>query len=414
MAEKNTDADRTLESASDAPLHGLLAEYDSPSALVAASKKVRDAGFEKWDTFTPFPIHGIDRAMGIKMTKLPWIVLGAAITGLTTAILMQWWMNAVDYKYIISGKPFWSIPASVPIYFELTVLFSAFAALGGMLALNNLPLPSHPLDLKERFAKVTDDKFFLLIQANDAKFDERETMGLLEDTHPTVLDVVHEDRTSSNKLPTALVYGLVILAVAAFVPYAFIAKARFAKSEKPKIHVVGDMDWQLKFQAQQPHPFFADGRQERPELPETVAVGQLRDDDHLYLGKENGTWARTFPSAIEPTTEAMARGQEKFGIYCAPCHGLSGDGDGPISARAQILAEGTWVPPTNVHQDYLRQMPVGELYNTVTHGVRNMAGYGQLIEPEDRWKIVMYLRALQRSRQTDVNDVPEADRASLK
>lgn len=414
MADKKKDSDQTEHAEGEAPLHGLLAEYDSTAALIAASKKVRDAGFEKWDTYTPFPVHGIDGAMGIKMTKLPWIVLGAALTGLTTAVLMQWWMNAVDYKYIISGKPFWSIPASVPIYFELTVLFSAFAALGGMLVLNNLPLPSHPLDLKERFAKVTDDKFFLMIQAADAKFDERETRALLEGTHPTVLDVVLEDRTSSSKLPTGLVYGLLIVATASLIPFAFIAKARFAKSEKTRVHVVGDMDWQLKFQAQQPHPFFADGRAERPEIPETVAVGHLREDDHLYRGKEQDTWARTFPTSIEPSADALGRGKEKFGVYCAPCHGFAGDGDGPISVRAQELAEGTWVPPTNMHQDYLRQMPVGQLFDTVTHGIRNMAGYGQLIEPEDRWKIVMYLRALQRSRQTSVDDVPEAERGSLK
>ncbi|MEZ4221229.1 MAG: quinol:electron acceptor oxidoreductase subunit ActD [Polyangiaceae bacterium] len=413
MAEKK-DAYRGSESEGELPLHGIIAEYDTPGDLIAASRKVRDAGYEKWDTYTPFPVHGIDPAMGIKMTKLPWIVLVGGLTGLITAITLQWWTNAVDYRFLVSGKPFWSIPANVPIFFELTVLFSAFAALGGMLVLNNLPEPAHPLDLKKRFARVTDDKFFLVIQAADSRFDEVETKKLLESTHPAVLDFVNEDRQSRAKLPTGLVYGLIIAATAAMVPFAFVAKARAAKSTSTRVHAMGDMDWQLKYQAQQPNTIFADGRAERADVPGTVAVGELREDAHLYEGKENGAWARTFPPTIEPSAENLARGQQRFGIYCAPCHGMSGNGDGAVAKRAASLAEGTWIPPTNLHQDYLRVMPVGQLFNTVTHGVRNMAGYGQLIPSEDRWKILMYVRALQRSRQTGIADVPEAERASLK
>ena len=408
------DTKHTPDDIGDAPVHGILAEYDTPGELITASKKIRDAGFEKWDTYTPFPIHGIDPAMGIKMTRLPWVVLAAGLTGLTTAILLQWYANAFDYKFISSGKPFWSIPANVPIYFELTVLLSAFAALFGMLAMNNLPQPSHPLDLKKRFARVTDDRFFLLIEAADPRFDEDATHQLLAETNPAVLDIVREDRSSSGKLPSGVIYALVVLGAASLVPFAFIAKARAAKTETPRVHVMGDMDWQLKYQAQQENTIFADGRAERPDVPGTVAVGELRDDDHLYIGKENGVWARTFPPAIEPTTENIERGKERYGIYCAPCHGLSGNGDGPIATRATNLSEGTWIPPTNLHQDYLRFMPVGQLFDAASNGVRNMAGYGQLIPTEDRWTIIMYLRALQRSRQSNIADLPEADRASLK
>jgi hypothetical protein len=199
-------------------LYGVLAEYSSPKEILKASAKVRDAGYKRWDTFTPFPVHGIDGAMGIKMTILPWFVLIAALTGLGTAILMQWWMNAHDYKFLISGKPYWSIPANVPIMFELTVLFSAFAALGGMLALNGLPRPAHPLDLKERFAKATDDKFFLLIQADDDKFEHNQARSLLEGTEGALVDDVPEDTQSSDKLPKVLIYGMVIMTVLALEP----------------------------------------------------------------------------------------------------------------------------------------------------------------------------------------------------
>jgi mono/diheme cytochrome c family protein len=384
-----------------APLHGLLAEYETPWQLVDASKKVRDARYQRWDTFTPFPIHGIDAAMGIKMTILPWIVLGAGLTGLTTAILLQWWTNAFDYPWIVSGKPFWSIPANVPIMFELTVLFSGITTLIGMLALNGLPHPSHPLHMKERFARATNDRFFLLIEASDAKFDEKSTRALLEATGPVVLDEVLEDRQTSDRLPRGLTYALIILTTAAMLPFALAAKARYTKSRQPRIHAIGDMDWQPKYKAQRENPVFPDKRAQRPQMAGTIAVGELREDEHYYRGKVEGDFARTFPFQLPLTQQTMDRGQQRFGIYCTPCHGLLGDGQGMITKRAEALAESgrgrgmAWVPPTNINQEHIRQQPVGQLFDTITNGIRNMPPYGPQIPTEDRWAIVMYLRALQ-------------------
>ncbi|HEX3855215.1 MAG TPA: DUF3341 domain-containing protein, partial [Polyangiaceae bacterium] len=204
-----SDEPKKSSNPSEAPLHGLLAEYNLPHEMVHAARQIRDAGFTKWDTYSPYAVHGIDEAMGIKMTILPWFVLCAGLTGLATAITLQWWTNAFDYVWIVSGKPFWSIPANVPIMFELTVLLSAITTLVGMLLLNNLPLPSHPLDQVRRFARVTDDKFFLMIQASDPKFDDAETRELLESTHPVAIEAVKEDRVTSDRLPSALVYGLI-------------------------------------------------------------------------------------------------------------------------------------------------------------------------------------------------------------
>jgi mono/diheme cytochrome c family protein len=407
------------DSSGDAPLHGLLAEYDSPSSLVTASRAVRDAGFTKWDTYTPFPVHGIDKAMGIRMTILPWIVLGAGITGLATAILLQWWTNSYDYKWLISGKPFFSIPANVPIMFELTVLFSGLTALISMLVLNNLPLPSHPLDLVRRFGRATNDRFFLLIEAADPKFDEKATRSLIDGTHPQAVEAIPEDRTTSTKLPPVLVYGSIILAVAAAVPFALAAKARYSKSDKPRIHVIGDMDWQPKYKAQRENPIFDDGRSTRLPIAETVAVGELRDDDHFYRGKINGAFARTFPPEVSFDDATMARGRERFGIFCTPCHGFTGEGNGMVAERAAQLRErsdyqGSWVAPTNLTQDSVKAQPVGQLFDTITQGIRNMPPYGSQITPADRWSIVLYLRALEKSRAASVADLDPAERANLK
>ena len=399
---------------SEAPLHGLLAEYDTPPQLLHAARKIREAGFTRWDTYSPFAVHGIDDAMGIKMTILPWFTLCAGLTGLATAITLQWWTNAFDYPWIISGKPFWSIPANVPIMFELTVLLSAITTLVGMLMLNNLPLPSHPLDQVRRFARVTDDKFFLMILASDPKFDEVETNALLQSTHPVEVEAVKEDHVTEDKMPSGLVYGLIIVAVASVVPFALAAKARYTKSDVTRIHIIQDMDSQPKYKAQRENPFFADNRADRPAIDGTVAVDDARDDDHFYKGKVAGAWARTFPSEIALNEATMDRGRQRFGIYCTPCHGQVGQGDGMVAKRADQLAQGTWVPPSNITQENLRQMPVGELFNSITNGVRNMPGYGPQIKTEDRWAIIMYVRALQRSRSGSLNDLPPDARASLK
>jgi mono/diheme cytochrome c family protein len=413
MSAKEHSSD-TEAVAVDAPLHGVLAEYDTPESIMAAARKVRDAGYRDWDTFTPFPVHGMDHAMGIKMTILPWITICGGLTGCATGVLAQWWMNGVDYPWIISGKPIWSLPANIPIVFELTVLFSVFSTLGGMLFLNRLPHPSHPLDLRRRFARVTDDKFFLLVQASDPKFDDERTRKLIDSTHPVFVEEVPEDRVTPDQVPSGLVYALVILATASLVPFALFAAAREAHTEKPRIHIIQDMDSQPKFKAQRENPFFADQRSDRLPAPGTVAHGDLRDDEHLYQGKVNGAWARTFPEQIEASPETMARGKQRFEIFCAPCHGLLGQGNGMVNGRAQELAQGTWVPPTDMTQEHLRKMPVGELFNTITNGVRNMPGYGPQVKPDDRWAILMYVRALQRSRGASINDLSEAEQAALK
>jgi mono/diheme cytochrome c family protein len=407
------------DTSGDAPLHGLLAEYGSPQALVAASRAVRDAGFTKWDTYTPFPVHGIDRAMGIKMTILPWIVLGAGLTGLATAISLQWWTNAVDYPWIVSGKPFWSIPANVPIMFELTVLFAGITALVAMLVLNNLPLPSHPLDIVKRFARSTNDRFFLLIEAADPKFDDKATRSLIDGTHPHAVEAIPEDRTTSNKLPPILVYGVIIMTVAAAVPFALAAKARNAKSENPRIHVVGDMDWQPKYKAQRENPIFDDGRSTRPAVAETVAVGELRDDDHFYRGKINGAFSRTFPPEVSFDDATMARGRERFGVFCSPCHGFGGKGDGMVARRVEALKDrqdfqGAWVAPTDLTQESVRIQPVGQLFDSISNGIRTMPSYGAQIVPQDRWAIILYLRALERSQTASPADVDPAERVNLK
>ena len=124
---------------------GLLGEFTDVTTVVSAARKVRAAGYKIWDVHSPFPIHGIDAVMGVRPTILPWLVLGGGLTGLVSGLLLQWYTNAFDYQFLISGKPIFSLPANIPVIFECTVLFSALTAVFGMLGLNRLPMHYNPL-----------------------------------------------------------------------------------------------------------------------------------------------------------------------------------------------------------------------------------------------------------------------------
>lgn len=176
----------------DGGLYGLLTDFDSASKLMEAVPKVRDAGFKHWDVHTPFPVHGMDDAMGIRGTQLPFIVLIGGITGLFLATLMQWWMNAVDYPFVISGKPLFGLPANVPIMFEITVLLSAFAAFFGMWGLNGMPRLYHPLFTSERFRRATQDRFFIVVERRDPKFQLEKTREFLASLGGKVVEEIHE------------------------------------------------------------------------------------------------------------------------------------------------------------------------------------------------------------------------------
>ncbi len=172
--------------------YGIIAEFDNTSDVLHAAETVRNAGFRRWDVYAPFPVHGMDKAMGIKNSKVGWFSFIGGCTGYTTCMLMIWWMNAVNYPILIGGKPMFSPYAAFPPSYELTILFGAFGSLLGMLFLNRLPRLHHPLLKNRRFGKATHDKFFVVIETSDPKYSETETRKLLEAAHSTHIEMVEE------------------------------------------------------------------------------------------------------------------------------------------------------------------------------------------------------------------------------
>ncbi len=172
--------------------YGVIAEFDTPAATLHAAGQVREAGFTHWDVFTPYPVHGMDQAMGLKNSKVGWFSFIGGCTGYATGMVMIWWMNAYDYAIPVGGKPMFSPFAAFPPSYELTILFGAFGALLGMLFLNRLPRLHHPLLKHKQFALATHDRFFVVIECADPKYSAAETRQLLEAVGSRHIEVVEE------------------------------------------------------------------------------------------------------------------------------------------------------------------------------------------------------------------------------
>ena len=398
------------EDSSTPPVHGVLAEFEDVTALTLACRRVRDAGFKRWDAHTPFPVHGLDAAMGIRATRLPWLILCAGLLGGGGGLLMEWWTMAVDYPFVISGKPLFSLPAFIPVSFELTVLLSGFAAFFGSLGINRLPRPFNALQLSRRFRRATADRFFIFIEAKDPLFDGARVQSLMSACAPTHVETIAWDEAGPGTRFPKHTRALVAIAMSlAILPLAMIAKAREVPSEKPRIHIIpDDMDQQYKFKPQSMNALFPDERGMRRPPEGTVAhEHSVTPEDRYHTGRDaSGAFVPGLPGEVHLSESVLARGQQKYNVFCTPCHGISGHGDGMVARRAEALQEPLWAPPSNLHDARVRQQSEGELYSTIVHGIRSMPAYGPHVDLDDRWAIVAYVRALQLSQHAPSDAVP--------
>ncbi|MBI2504088.1 MAG: DUF3341 domain-containing protein [Candidatus Latescibacteria bacterium] len=164
--------------------YGLLAEFDGPDELLAASRRTHEAGYRKIDAFSPFPVHGLDEAIGVKRTRLPYLVLTFGLLGALTGLTLQYWVSAIQYPLNIGGRPFFSWPSFIPITFECGIIGAAFSAAIGMILANKLPMPYHPLFNVAAFARASQDRFFLCVESTDPLFDPEKTRTFLQSLNP--------------------------------------------------------------------------------------------------------------------------------------------------------------------------------------------------------------------------------------
>lgn len=213
-------------------------------------------------------------------------------------------------------------------------------------------------------------------------------------------------------MPRWIIYVLLVLVAASLVPIGLIYRSHHQGEKQPRVQVVYDMDQQSYFKSQTENPFFTDGVTMRKPPEGTVARGLLGEDDAFFRGIARDTiFVQEIP--VQVTRPMLERGRERFDIYCAPCHGQSGNGNGMVHARAAALAEGTWTPPTDLTSQTVVERPAGHIYNTIANGIRTMPSYGAQLSPADRWAVTAYVRALQLSRNATAADVPAGLRAAL-
>ena len=225
-----------------------------------------------------------------------------------------------------------------------------------------------------------------------------------------------------HRPPFWMIATFLILVVLTWIPLVVSARRRVSLSASPRLHLVQDMDNQPKYKAQHASPLFADGRADRPHVPGTVARGRLEEDAHYYRGfemrqkdgKPQPVFFKGFPKQVKVDQRLLERGQQQYNIYCAPCHGMGGYGDGPVNLRAVELKEPKWVQAFSLHSDTTRARSEGELFSAISVGIRNMAGYASQIQVHDRWAIVAYVRALQLSQDAPANAVPAEKLSSMK
>ena len=454
-------------------LVGLLAQFDDPDTLVGACARARQAGYKKMDAYSPFPVHGIDPALGIRRSRLPFFVLVIGLSACVFGLGLQYYCNAADtsplfpgYGFLISGKPIFSVPANIPVTFEIIVLSSAFAAFFGMWGFNRLPRFANPLHRIDRFRRATNDRFFLVIETADEKFDANRTRQQLEEWGATAIENCNMDMTD-QQVPNFLKMLGIVLLFMLLIPPVMIFRAYGMTSRLPRLHVIPDMDWQDKYQTQQVGPnlrteknpdyLYGDIRAMRPPISGTVARGDLEEDDRYFRGYEPGTfpvaaapaattpvsiphgpaadlnhqdpqpaagaqavqaapeptWVTQFPSQVSVTEVTIQRGRQRFEIYCSACHGYAGNGDGLVNQRALALAatgQAAWTTAKSLHDPLVKPQAVGRIYDTITNGRNTMGPYRSQIPLADRWAIVLYVKALQETGiQPPAGAVPAAD-----
>lgn len=172
--------------------YGLSATFNSAKDLYEAAGKVREEGFTSWECYTPMPVHGLDAQMGLPRSKVPCFTLAGGITGFFTGMLIVWYMNAFDYPLIVGGKPYFSPIYPFPVFYELTILFAAFGTLFGMFFLNGLPRHNHPVFEHPNFGRAGDDKYLIVIEVEDPKFDDEETESLLKELGGKSITMIRE------------------------------------------------------------------------------------------------------------------------------------------------------------------------------------------------------------------------------
>lgn len=386
------DKDLGIDPRSD-NLYAVTALFDTPDQIMNAAAKVASEGYKKFDVHTPYPVHGMDDAMKLNPTRLGFFTFSFAAIGTLSALLMIGYMVGIDYKSIIGGKPFFSLPPSMPITFELTVLFGAVSTIAlTLFFFNKLPWINNPLVDTEYMKRVSSDKYGIIIQAKDPKFNVDEVVKLFETLGSCDISYVNyfETREASIKTPIFNIKFISLLSVV-FVSVVIIT---YFVLNVVIFNVPFDWMWnQARINPQTSSTFFADGRGMRTPVDGTVPRGHI---PYIYKGMPDSV-VKNVANPLPVTQEVLDKGKSRFNTYCLPCHGYFGKGDSRLN--------GQFPNPPSLHTDKIKNWADGNIYHVVVNGQNVMPSYAKQISSDDIWAMIHYIRALQRSQNASDADL---------
>ena len=372
------------------PAFAVLGLFDSADALMAAIPKVKKEKLGRLETYTPYPIHGMDAALGLRRSPLGGMVLGMGILGALTALGFQYWISAVDYPIVTGGKAPGSWEAFVPILFEVMVAFATFTAgLGMLFLLNRLPFFGHPILNAKAMRGITRDRFALAIEA-DPELDTEAARVALAAAGAADIEVL----TEAEKAPF-ITSDFVLRALGGiFVSCVVAGLAMYAAIKiMPQVSPVTHMLDQPRLNAQQASSFFADGRAMRMPVPGTVARG------YLPMLESSQEEAASLVNPLPRSPEILAKGRQAFTVRCATCHGPLANGLGSLGAAYGAK-------PANLQAPQFLAYPDGKILWTIVNGKNAMPSQAADLGEEQRWAVVHYVRALQRAQNAKDEDLP--------
>ncbi len=372
-------------------LYAMTALFDTPDEIIHAADAAAGAGYTRFDVHSPYPVHGMEKAMHLKDTRIGLVALAFGFFGAISAVAFMTWVTLVDYPLVIGGKPFWTWPAFVPVAFELTVLSVAVLTVLAMIVIYfRFPNTGHPLHDTPFMKRVSYDRFGLVIQADDPQFDEKGVTEFLRRQGGKEIGPVYfrpapvgeEGRLFSR----SFIWSLVVTAL--LVSGVTSASLNILMYLEP----FSWMSNQPKLKPQSPSTLFKNGIGMRTPIEGTIARGLL---PHALAGMPD-TAGKDLRNPLLSTSQVLERGKRGFRTFCSPCHGNFAEGDSRL--------RGQFPNPPTLHSDKVRSWPDGNIYQIMTEGRNVMPSYASQIPRDERWAIVLYLRVLQRAQ-----DPREAD-----
>jgi len=370
----------------------VLGLFNSSQELMDAIPVVKAKAPGRLDAYTPYPIHGIDKALGLRKSPIGGMVFVMGFIGAISALGFELWSEGADYPLLTDGKPFFSWQAFVPIMFEVTVLFACFTAgLGMLLLLNRLPFLRHPMLRSKSMPLITRDKFALAVEADGKALDVDAVTAALRAAGAQAIEVVEQPAPLGLLSPNfamraALGIGISCL-VAGYLTYWGVKLFPVAV---PIVHMLE----QPRLDPQRADNFFKDGLGMRLPVAGTVSRAELP------FTVANEADAAILANPLPRTESVLRSGRRDFNTYCSACHGLLGNG-------ATSLTAAYGAKPANLVSDQIRKLTDGEIYYVIMRGKNAMPSYAADLSEDERWSVVSYVRVLQRALNANDSDIPK-------